>query len=82
MPAARDIMTAGVEFIGAEDSVVEAARKMMTDRDILIVLGEGRGPQQTCASDLAQAKSSPSAPTMSPARCPPPGALLAALSAD
>ncbi|MCF3145457.1 CBS domain-containing protein [Streptomyces platensis] len=75
MPAARDLMTSGAEFVGAEDSALDAARKMtelgvgalpicgtdntlqgvLTDRDIVVkVLGEGRDPQQTCASDLAQ----------------------------
>ncbi|MFJ3950535.1 CBS domain-containing protein [Streptomyces sp. Je 1-4] len=75
MLAARDIMTSGTEFVGTEDSVLDAARKMtelgvgalpicgtdntlqgvLTDRDIVIkVLGQGRDPQQTCASDLAQ----------------------------
>ncbi|MCW7987389.1 histidine kinase [Streptomyces platensis subsp. clarensis] len=75
MPAARDLMTSGAEFVGVEDSALDAARKMtelgvgalpicgmdntlqgvLTDRDIVVkVLGEGRDPQQTCASDLAQ----------------------------
>ncbi|MGY5124276.1 CBS domain-containing protein [Streptomyces nigrescens] len=75
MLAARDIMTSEAEFVGTEDSVLDAPRKMtelgvgalpicgtdntlqgvLTDRDIVIkVLGQGRDPQQTCASDLAQ----------------------------
>jgi CBS domain-containing protein len=60
MTTARDIMTGGAEYIGAEETVLDAARRkelkgVLTDRDIVVkVLGAGKDPAACPAGELAQ----------------------------